>query len=187
LRAIQERKIDRVGGQEAIRVQFRLITATHKNLEDMVKLGTFREDLFYRLNVIPFELPPLRLRNNDILELAESILQRLNQRYCTTLSFNNQQKQQLLAYTWPGNVRELENVLERSVVLSADHLEIDIPNISILENDNNNQFKTQKKDVEKKLIIGALEDCRWNKTKAADFLGISRRSLLYKIKEMDIE
>jgi DNA-binding NtrC family response regulator len=128
LRTLQEKTVERVGGSGPKKVDFRLIAASHKNLAQMVSQGKFREDLFYRLNVIPLELPPLRERGEDLMLLAESILQKLNERYGSAWSLSGANLQELYSYAWPGNVRELENILERAVVLSAgETLEFDFP------------------------------------------------------------
>lgn len=190
LRALQERQIDRVGSSQSIAVDVRIICATHRNLSQMVVDGKFREDLYYRLNVVPLELPALRERGADLGLLAQSILQRLNDRYGSQFQLTSSQLDQLTVHRWPGNVRELENVLERSVVLSQGDLELLLP-----KRETNSSAQTMvaqtlgqaKMESEKAVILEALEKCRWNKTQTAEFLGISRRSLLYKIKAFEIE
>ena len=121
LRILQEREFDRVGGTETFKADVRVICATNKNLEEQVEKGTFRQDLFYRINVFPLTLPPLRERGNDIILLAEHFLQRFSQ----SMGKPNPQieetaKRILKKYAWPGNVRELENAIERAVILSRD-------------------------------------------------------------------
>lgn len=191
LRAIQERRIERVGGQFSKEVNIRLIAATHRDLVQMVQKGSFREDLYYRLNVIPIHLPPLRERGQDILLLARSILRRLNSRYETGFQLSGSDEKKLLQYEWSGNVRELENVLERSLVLSNQHFELILENIksnSIVENAAEPSFNLaqSKLESERTVLLAALEKTRWNKTQAAELLGMSRRGLLYKLKALEI-
>lgn len=195
LRALQERKIDRVGGNLPKDVNIRLITATHRDLADMVSKGLFREDLYYRLNVIPLQLPALRDRGNDILLLAESILERLNQRYQSRFALSLKDRTALLAHPWSGNVRELENVLERSVVLSSEgQFDLLLPVVKTSPEPVPDTLKPEVFDLvrvrsegEKEVLLNALEKCRWNKTQAAELLGVSRRGLLYKLKAFGIQ
>lgn len=192
LRALQERKIDRVGSTNSQAVDVRIICATHRDLVQMVQEGKFREDLYYRLNVIPLELPALRSRDGDLALLAESILQRLNRRYGSEYRLQAKDHALLAQHEWPGNVRELENVLERSVVLSHGnelelHLKLSAPRVNApVEIASVADFSQARQESEKQLILQALEKCRWNKTHTAEFLGMSRRSLLYKIKAFEI-
>lgn len=192
LRALQERKIDRVGSTNSQAVDVRIICATHRDLVQMVQEGKFREDLYYRLNVIPLELPALRSRDGDLALLAESILQRLNRRYGSEYRLQAKDHALLAQHEWPGNVRELENVLERSVVLSHGnelelHLKLTAPRVNApVEIASVADFSQARQESEKQLILQALEKCRWNKTHTAEFLGMSRRSLLYKIKAFEI-
>ena len=129
LRVLQQRKVTRVGGTEPIDINVRVIAATNKNLEQMVREGQFREDLYYRLNVVSVQIPPLRERTEDILPLAEHILLRLNRQQGTAKLFGQAFKKALLAYRWPGNIRELNNIIERAFVLArSDTLELeDLP------------------------------------------------------------
>jgi len=197
LRVLQERVVDPVGGRGSVRVDFRLVAATNRNLREEVRQGRFREDLYFRLNIISIEMPPLRERGNDILILTRYFLDHFNRRYGTLYHLTSAQERPLLDYSWPGNVRELANVVERAVVLAAGpelffQLEgavaedapkaPDIPHTS----QASHAIKGRKQDVEREEILKALETSRWNKTHAAESLGISRRGLLYKIKEYGI-
>jgi len=119
LRVLQEKCFERVGGTEVLAAQARIVAATHRDLEQQIGLGRFREDLFYRLNVFPLQVPPLRERGDDILLLAEHTLQRLQQQGLGRLRFGDGVEQALLAYRWPGNVRELQNLMERLLILHA--------------------------------------------------------------------
>lgn len=206
LRVLQDKIVEPIGSSRPQKVDIRLIAATNKNLEEAIKKGNFREDLYYRLNIIPIVLPPLRERAEDILLLADFFLKRFCTRYEVKYQLSRAQKESLLAYTWPGNVRELENVIERSVVLSENgtldlqlpeqrsstvHLQTEVivgvaakTTEDVISSD---PFSMQRKTHEKTLIVEALEKQRWNKTRTAEDLGISRRSLLYKIKEFGIQ
>jgi two-component system response regulator AtoC len=193
LRVIQERKLDRVGSVSSKDVDFRLIAATHKDLPQMIKAGTFREDLYYRLNVISLKLPALRKRGSDIVHLAHFFLDKLNQRYDSRFVLNSKHKEDLLSYPFPGNIRELENIMERAVVLSTGNaFELMIPKIEVGNVPEASielqsfTIKEKKQVLEKEMILVALEKNRWNKTKTAASIGMSRRSLLYKIKSYDI-
>ncbi len=188
LRVLQEKVVDPVGSVKSIPVEFKLIAATNKNLEEEVQAGRFREDLFYRLNIIPITLPPLRERGNDVLLLSEYFLEQFNERYHSMFTFSEEDKKALLAHHWPGNIRELENTLERAVVLGEDNqlaLHLSRPTNNE-EQHTSSHFKSVIKSSEKEAILKALESNRWNKTHTAKALGISRRSLLYKVKEYDI-
>jgi two-component system response regulator AtoC len=188
LRVIQERTIEPVGSTGSRKVDFRLIAATNRNLKEEIKAGRFREDLYYRLNIIPIDLPPLRDRESDILILARNFLAYYNERYGCRYELTSAHEADLLAHAWPGNVRELANAIERAVVLaSGDGLAFQFegatpqgtpkPALAI---------KEKKQAVEREEILRVLEVHRWNKTQSAEALGMSRRSLLYKIKEYGI-
>lgn len=152
LRVLQEREVERVGSAESRKVNFRLVAATHRNLQDAVAAGTFREDLYYRLNVIPVQLPPLRERGDDVTELAEFFLERLNCRYECSWSLTPDQLQLLRSWHWPGNIRELENIMERAVVLADPEYGLDFSSVqeaisgnATLLNDGR-QSKSEPKD-----------------------------------------
>ena len=190
LRVLQSHKIERIGGDKSIKVDTRVLAATNRNLLDEVKTGRFREDLYYRLNVIPINLPALRERRNDIPLLANYFLKR----YATEQGKKNDQidteaMRLLLNYNWPGNIRELENSIEHAVALSkSEKIFIsDLP--SFLTEKISQQTKKKTRTIienEEKTIRQALEDSNWNKTAAASNLGISRSTLYEKMKKYEI-
>lgn len=208
LRVLQERKITRLGGTQPIPINARIIAATNKVLEAQVREGLFREDLFYRLNVVRIEIPPLRERKEDIVVLAARILRRLNRQMGLSVQgLSEQALDALKAYSFPGNVRELENVLERAVIfaegseLRAGDLELrgvvlheekqssgSLQNVSVsgYVNDQTGEPLTLK-EIETQAIIMALHRWEGNRTHAAKELGISRRTLINKIAENDLE
>jgi len=175
LRFLQELKIERIGRTSPIEVNTRIIAATNKNLEEAVKRGLFREDLYYRLNVISIKLPPLRERGNDILLLADYF----SKKYSKGKRFTPEAKRALLQYKWPGNVRELENKIQRAIamssnnLISAEDLELDIENI----NNNQSPLKRAKQLLEREYIIMALRKNNGNITRAAQEIGTNRKSL----------
>ncbi len=188
LRVLQEHTVDPVGGRESVRVDFRLVAATHRNLREDVRQGRFREDLYFRLNVIPIELPPLRDRGEDILVLARYFLEQFNQRYSCRHRLGAEHEQLLRGYAWPGNVRELANAVERAVVLaSGADLCFELEPAETEKPAAKTSMRARRQGVERDEISKALELNRWNKTQAAEYLGISRRGLLYKIKEYGIQ
>ncbi len=200
LRAIQEKAIRPVGGNEEITIDVRILCATHKNLSESVKQGTFREDLFYRLNVIELQLPSLRDRAEDIPLLAENIMERLAAKNnIAKPSISAEAIQALQKHNFPGNVRELENVLERALtwvegeeIKAVDlmlptqqqigNLHSETPGL-LVEDDLESRLEEQ----ERQLITQALESTRWNKTAAAKKLGITFRALRYKVKKLNLE
>ncbi len=198
LRALQEDEIRPLGDSKTVQVDVRIITATAKNLGEMVNRGLFREDLYYRINVLTIEVPPLRERREDIPLLAEHFVQKYNNRLkLNTKEVSEDCLQRLINYNWPGNVRELENVIERSMVLSEhDVLTTEILPPELLRHtaaSNEDLFfwdefsiKTNSKKLEKQLITKALSETKGNKTKASGLLEISLPALLYKIKEYQV-
>ncbi len=197
LRILQEHEFERLGGTETIQVDVRLVTATNKNLEELVKEGKFREDLFYRIAVIPINLPPLRKREGDVLLLANHFLQRAaekNRRSYTGLSAETQER--LAAYHWPGNVRELENCMERAVVMgrggevtpdlvsftSGDVRAEQVNPVDRLFSSPEYSYTNFERDV---LMLG-LERCGWNQSEAARVLGMTRRTLQYRMDKHQI-
>ena len=190
LRVIQERVIEPVGATGIRKVDFRLIAATNRNLKEEIKAGRFREDLYYRLNIIPIDLPPLREREGDILMLARNFLAYYNDRYACRYELTSANEGELQGYGWPGNVRELANAIERAVVLASDgSLVFHFEGASVPAGGAKPAglaIKEKKQAVEREEILKALEHNRWNKTQTAEALGMSRRSLLYKIKEYGI-
>ncbi|NCF15492.1 MAG: response regulator [Gammaproteobacteria bacterium] len=190
LRVIQEKKVRPVGAAQEESVDVRILSATHKNLSQMVADGEFREDLYYRINVIELHVPALRERGDDILLLADHILGRLN----NSMMLADEARDALLGYAFPGNVRELENMLERAVTLctsgriSADDLHMrESTEASGSRPAIAGQLGEQVEDVQRQAIVDALEKTRYNKTAAAKLLGLSFRQLRYRIKKLGIE
>ena len=200
LRFLQERELVRVGGTRTIHVDVRLVVATNRNLEDSVANRTFREDLYYRINVIPINLPPLRERNEDIPLLVNHFLNRVIEKGNVGVKgVSTETMDLLMEYRWPGNVRELENTVERIALLSknSEILPEDLPsNIrdsvklafikeSVL--DGKISFEMAEKEFERDIIINTLKKVDFIQTKAAELLGISRRVLKYKIDKLGID
>jgi two-component system response regulator HydG len=190
LRVLQSQKFERIGGEKTIKVNVRILAATNKDLIKEVAHGSFREDLFYRLNVIPIHLPPLRKRRNDIPLLARHFLRRFAFEQNKKIhDFSSEAMRMLLDYPWPGNVRELENSIEHTAVLAKrPHVEIsDLP--SLIRDAGPPVYSEAPGTIvenEKKLLQEVLEECNWNKKKAAEQLGISRSTLYEKIKKYQI-
>jgi DNA-binding NtrC family response regulator len=196
LRALQERDFVRVGGGKTISVDVRLISATNKNLEEMMARGAFRSDLFYRINVVPLTIPPLRKRKEDILLLAKHFLDK--HAGVGKKKISPEAMDILIAYDWPGNVRELENIIERIVVLTTSDTITpdDVP--SSLKTESRVEliklgvlggrisFEDAEKEFERDIIIEALKKSNFVQTRAADLLGISRRILKYKMDKYSI-
>ncbi len=195
LRAIQEKKIRPVGEQMEIPVDVRLLSATHRNLAEMVKAGVFRQDLYYRINVIDLVLPPLRERSVDIPMLTENILNKLTGGNKPDIS--DSAMASLQRYRFPGNVRELENILERALALydgntiEADDLNLPIAISNDVELPDYDPAKESLEDyldaIERKAITSALEENKWNKTAAAKQLGLTFRSFRYRLKKLNME
>ncbi len=193
LRVIQEREIDKIGHPHPIKVNVRIIAATHRNLRTMVDDAQFREDLFYRLSVVTITLPPLRERREDIPLLVEHFLKKHCSRYQIPMVALSDEAQDVLAqHNWPGNVRELENVIEHLVVLGKgevikpEHLPASlrqaksrISNISLKLPDEGISLE----EVEKEILLQALEKHDWHQTKAARYLNISRKTLIYRMEK----
>jgi transcriptional regulator with PAS, ATPase and Fis domain len=183
LRALEEKKITRVGGNEEINVDVRVIAATNRNLKASIKQGKFREDLYYRLNVVTIDLPPLKDRMEDILPLAEHFLKKYAEENNKRIkNFSDDVVKFMLNYSWPGNVRELENMIERGVILSKntaitlDELPQDIIHPTPVEG------KTVEA-VTRNHIINVLEETKGNISKAAEILGVRRMTLYNKLKK----
>jgi DNA-binding NtrC family response regulator len=198
LRVLQDKKFMHLGGVQEIQVDVRIIAATNEDLKLMVKEGRFREDLFYRLNVITVDLPSLRDRTEDIPLLTAHFLQR----FCAEngkppLSISTEAMRPLMDYMWPGNVRELENVVERAVVLSSgstigidlisDHIVGRAPITSILEGRPDASLFDIMEECERRIIIDMLEKCGWNQTEAADRFHVPLSTLNQKIKRLNID
>lgn len=200
LRALQEEEIRRVGDVTPIKVDVRIVAATVKNLAKEVEQGTFREDLFYRLNVLPFHVPPLRERKEDIPLLVEHFISKMNKKISASVKgVDSEAMKVLMDHDWPGNVRELENVIERTMVLvSGDQiLQENLPaNICQASQGSGPirqisseelSIKKMSQIMEQDLIEKALKKAKGNRTKAAKLLEISHRALLYKIKRYKLE
>lgn len=229
LRAIQERAIKPVGGLEEISVDVRILSATHKSLEHEVAAGNFRQDLYYRLNVIKLKVPPLRERQDDIELLADFFLKKIAERWqMPAIKLSNQARHMLLGYSFPGNVRELENILERASTLCEDNTihaeDLQLPQVTnatvnaaqqqasrpvllSVPPDLINPYAPQTQattqtnsaaseqlwtphtdeDAERNMIIEALDQTRWNRTKAAELLGMSFRQLRYRIQKYELD
>lgn len=229
LRAIQERAVKPVGGLEEISVDVRILSATHKSLEHEVAAGNFRQDLYYRLNVIKLKVPPLRERQNDIELLADFFLKKIAERWqMPTIKLSQQARQILLSYSFPGNVRELENILERASTLCEENTiqadDLQLPQVTNSTSTNHNQQQASRpvllsvppdlvnpylvqqptpnstnqptepawtphtdEEAERNMIIEALDQTRWNRTKAAELLGMSFRQLRYRIQKYELD
>jgi transcriptional regulator with PAS, ATPase and Fis domain len=193
LRVIQEREVTRIGSTKGIKVDVRILVATNENLADCVKQGKFREDLFYRLSVVPVHLPPLRERKADIPLLVEHFLEKYSKRVRKQISgVYPAVLKALMKHDWPGNIRELENTIERAVVLSqGDEIEVKdlvyhgIGSGSLLLNPVNGKYKTLE-DVEKEYIKTVLQAHHGNKSRTAKILGIDRKTLSTKVKKYNI-
>lgn len=193
LRVLQEGEVRRVGSNQSTTVDVRILAATNADLGQLLQQGTFREDLFYRLNVIPVVIPPLRDRRDDIPPLAEHFLQRFSQRQGRALHFTAEALEHLLRYPWPGNVRELENAVERTAILAHDDMigPAELPQHIVGGNPVGSMPSLPPKqtlaEVEKAHIFQTLEQVGWNHSRAAETLGIGRTSLWRKLKEYQIE
>ena len=200
LRVLQEKKFERVGGTKTIHVDVRIIAATNKNLTTAINKGKFREDLYYRLNVIPMKVPPLKQRKSDIPLLIDHFLKKFQKGAEKKITdFSPEAMDAMLKYDWPGNVRELENVIKRLTILcddevvAVDDLPEHIPHkgraVRVVEEDFLEKGVTLHEaveDYEKRLILGALERSDWVKTKAAKLLNINRTTLVEKIKKQNL-
>ena len=199
LRFIQEGETRRLGDVKSIKVDVRIVAATSRDLESMVKEGTFREDLYYRLNVVPIRIPPLRERREDIPALVEYFIAKTKQRLGITRvrGLTKAAMDVLMEYSWPGNVRELENLIERMMVLGeGEYLDVDLlPEGMVkkraiglsVDDVNGLSIKKHQRVLEENLIRKALQVTKGNRTKAAKLLEISYRALVYKIKEYGLE
>ena len=204
LRVVEERELERLGGSETIKVDVRIICASNKNLEEYVKKGQFREDLYYRVNVFPINIPPLRARPEDILPLARDFVEEFSAKMGKlSLKMTKKVEKILVSSRWEGNVRELRNCLERAVILSKgdfiseEHLPLALVRNSMLgyENGKGNVLKMVDfnlppegisiDELEKHLVLQALKKSKNNKTKAAKLLGLSRGTFRYRLEKYD--
>jgi len=196
LRVLQEREFERVGGTKTVKVDIRVIAATNRDLESMLEKGTFRRDLYYRLNIVPLNLTPLRERKDDILVLAQTFLDQFVREVGHELTLSPQVVRFFHAYEWPGNIRELQNVLEHaSIVCSGLSIEMHhlpahlIPTIDEQAGTNEKPFAVKEivAKVEKELILSALAAYKNNRSNAMKALGISRRAFYDKLRRYGIE
>ena len=206
LRAIQEKAIRPVGAQTEIKTDVRILSATHKDLTQLVETGEFRQDLFYRLNVIQLSVPALRERQNDIPKLIHHFINKLSTDANDTIHISKRAQTELLTYAFPGNIRELENILERAYTLCENNtIEAEDLQLSSYSTPNANTIKNgsaanhyQKSlnypniddylaEIEKEILSDALEHVRWNKTLAAKKLGISFRSFRYRLQKLNMD
>ncbi|OGS23089.1 MAG: hypothetical protein A2252_08185 [Elusimicrobia bacterium RIFOXYA2_FULL_39_19] len=199
LRVIETREFQRVGGIKDLKINARIISATNMDIKKAIKDGKFREDLYYRLNVVPINLPPLRERKKDLSLLIDYYIKFFNKKFSKNITSISKQAMNILKnYDWPGNVRELKNIVERMVALSKDSvithnrfpLDIFMP-----EEFDKETVPEEKRSLvnyvcgqyEKKFVIGILEKVNWNQTKAAKLMGIHRNTLIYKMKILGIQ
>lgn len=197
LRVLQEGEFERVGGIKTIKVDVRLIAATNRDLESEVKEGSFREDLYYRLNVMPLFMPPLRDRIEDIPDLAKFLIDKISKNQGRTLDIRDSAVRKLIRYDWPGNVRELENFLERSAIMSEDGIiDCDVIDLTGLEERlQPGDMPSAKAKVdysdpsidEREKVIAALEESGWVQAKAARLLGMTPRQIAYRIQTLNIK
>lgn len=188
LRVLQERCFERVGGNETIRVDVRVVAATNRDLAEAVKRGRFREDLYYRLNVIHVEMPPLRARRGDVLVLAHHFMQRFaEENHKRILGFSDTARARIAAHDWPGNVRELENAIERAVVMCrGDRIEPEDlpPDVAGAEPEVGIRIPgSSMAEIEKYAILQTLEACGGSTKRASEVLGISVRTIQYRLAE----
>jgi DNA-binding NtrC family response regulator len=200
LRALQDREVTPVGATEAVPIDVRVVAATHRDLEGMIDEGTFREDLFYRLDVVPIEIPPLRERRQDIPALAEHFREDVNAREGRQVpGFALDVVQRLGAYDWPGNVRELENLVERLVVVASSRLVVmsdlpvhlrtpvvDLANATLDLPETGVDLRIFLTQLEERLIAQALERTGGNKNRAAELLGMNRTTLVEKLRRRNV-
>jgi DNA-binding NtrC family response regulator len=207
LRVLEERQFERVGGTQLIEVDVRIVVATNRDLQKLMQEKLFREDLYFRISAVPITIPALRDRGNDVLLLADYFLDKFSREFAKPgLELSSDAKQRLLEYRWPGNVRELQNTLERAVILAdglairADGLQLPSPKPdaeSVPQGMLPEKFSwegsleqvTQRASghVERVLLESTLRDCQWNKTRAAERLGVSPKTLLAKIRAAGLE
>ena len=200
LRAIENQEITRLGGTHSIKLDVRIISATNKNMQHEIKTGRFREDLYYRLNVVPFVILPLRERRDVIIPLCMSFLKEVNSKYHLNKTFAESALQELKKHAWPGNIRELKNVIERLFILTEHQIITDVNVREIIQRDNETPIIVKrhetddgKKEVAKSIeseygdyeqhqILKALKQAKGRKNQAAQILGISRSTLYNKLK-----
>jgi DNA-binding NtrC family response regulator len=197
LRVLQEGEFERVGDNKTAKVDVRVIAATNQDLEQLIAQGKFRKDLFYRLNIISIEIPPLRERKQDVPLLVDDFIKKHSRHIRKKIEgVSSQAMETLMAYSWPGNIRELENVIERAIILTKGPAIVpeDLPDSlnhrkekeALLEGNNLLKLKEALKDPEKELILKALESVNWNRNEAAKILGINRTTLYKKMHKLGL-
>ncbi|MBF0112044.1 MAG: sigma 54-interacting transcriptional regulator [Desulfamplus sp.] len=194
LRVLQEREFERVGGHETIKVDVRIIAATNSNLEEMVEKGTFRDDLYFRLNVFPIYVPSLRMRKTDVILLADHFLEKYSKEHFKEIKrFSTPAIDMLMEYHWPGNVRELENCIERAVLLCNEgaihsyHLPPSLQTGKTSQTLTPITMEAAVANLEREMIIDALKNTRGNIKKAADLIGTTVRKFAYKAGKYNVE
>ncbi len=194
LRVLQEKSFERVGGTQTIEADVRIIAATNRDLESLIREGQFREDLYYRLNVFPIHIPPLRRRKTDILLLADHFVEKYNGLYHKKIKrISTPAIDMLMSYHWPGNVRELENCIERAVLLSRDgvihghHLPPTLQTAEATGTRPRDTLKEALANMERELILDALKDTRGNMAKAARLLGITERMMGLRVRKYHLD
>ena len=202
LRVLQEREFERVGDSQSTKVDVRFIAATNSDLAEMIKLGRFREDLFYRLNVIPIHLPPLRDRREDVPLLVQSFINKLEQEPArANIRISQEAMRRIMAFDWPGNIRQLENTIERVLVLTPGQSQIDISDLplelqetnrvttssSVSLPENGIDLQNYLRNLERSLICLALERTGGNQNKAAELLNIKRTTFIEKTKRLSLD
>ncbi|MCP5419080.1 MAG: nif-specific transcriptional activator NifA [Gammaproteobacteria bacterium] len=195
LRVLQEGELERLGSSQTLRVDVRVIAATNRDLEAHVESGQFREDLYYRLNVVPIRLPPLRMRPEDIPDLAHFLVEKISRQQQRPLQITDSAVRLLMRHDWPGNVRELENCLERGAIMSESGLiDQDVIELTGLNSTTNSLLPSQEKvDLqdeeldERERVIAALEQAGWVQAKAARLLGMTPRQIAYRIQILNIK
>ena len=191
LRVLQEREFEKVGGEKTIKTDVRVIAATNRNLQEEIAKGNFREDLYYRLNVMTLDVPPLRERKEDIFLLATSFLNEFCKENKKTIEgFSNEARSAIAGYDWPGNIRELRNCVESAVVMCrTSQIELsDLPPaVSRARRSDTIEIElgTTMDEAEKKIIMGTVAYCKGNKSKAADVLGLGRKTIIRKMQEYE--
>ena len=188
LRFLQEREFERLGSTKTIKVDVRIVAATNRNLEEAVKESIFREDLYYRLNVFPIRIPPLRERKQDIPSLVNHFLKKIGSEYGREIGINAAAMNMLVNYDWPGNVREMENLIERLIIMADSEVigcEV-IPNYLKQSNKDDKDY-SRLEEMERKEILAALERNGWLQTRTAADLGLTMRQMGYRIKKFNLE
>jgi DNA-binding NtrC family response regulator len=197
LRVLQTGQFERVGGNEVVTADVRVVAATNRDLTALIAEKRFREDLFYRLNVVAIDLPPLRARRDDIPLLAEHIIKRLGRKYhWPQLALSPEAVRRLVSEPWPGNVRQLQNILARTAILARGRLIVaedlrttGLPSTAEAPGTSPGSLSLKEilAETERRVIAQALEEAKWNRTRAARLLGISRRQLFDKIQQYGLQ